>query len=687
MTFSIQQALEAFFSNTGGNGVWYGGTGQSGDITGNVTGGGGTGSSYGNYQIDAEGNVYVKNDDGQWVPAPDMTVPELPDVEWVTELDQTITDYTPEVVITDEGAEYRIYPDGAEYITLPSGTRYFVHPDGNVYAPVYYLNDDNNLQERDEWIRIWPLPPYLIPNGGAPHLPNDDGSPAPLDPVPPAVDPVPNIIRIKIEGESGSLVIAIPRLVVGTSGNDVLTSSGVLNGGAGDDLLKGGAGADTLIGGDGFDMASYENADSTVYASLVGNVAAMDRIVGIEGLIGSAFGDQFIGDANANRLDGRGGADMLDGGAGSDTLQGGSGDDALKGGAGADLLNSGSDNDWLDGGAGADTIDGGAGWDVASYQSATSGVTVDLTSHANGGAAAGDMILNVEVLQGSNHNDMLTGIDNGNGHGVQLYGEGGDDGLVGKGGGDYLFGGAGNDWLDGGAGGDVLDGGEGWDVLSYQSATSGVAVDLTGNANGGAAAGDAISNIEVVQGSNFDDSLVGVDRGGGHGVELHGEGGNDNMRGAAGGDRLYGGAGNDWIAGLAGSDLVEGGAGNDIVGGQEGNDTLNGGAGSDELWGGSGADMFLFNTALGAGVDQLKDFAAEDVIVLDHNVFTGLSLGLGTAGLKYGTVATSTSQHILYDQGTGALSYDVDGSGSQVAVQFAKLAAGMQMSAYQFLVI
>jgi hypothetical protein len=130
MTFSIQQALEAFFSNTGGNGVWYGGTGQSRDITGNVTGGGGTGSSYGNYQIDAEGNVYVKNDDGQWVPAPDMTVPELPDVEWVTELDQTITDYTPEVVITDEGAEYRIYPDGAEYITLPSGTRYFVHPDG-----------------------------------------------------------------------------------------------------------------------------------------------------------------------------------------------------------------------------------------------------------------------------------------------------------------------------------------------------------------------------------------------------------------------------------------------------------------------------------------------------------------------------------------------------------------------------
>jgi Ca2+-binding RTX toxin-like protein len=151
-----------------------------------------------------------------------------------------------------------------------------------------------------------------------------------------------------------------------------------------------------------------------------------------------------------------------------------------------------------------------------------------------------------------------------------------------------------------------------------------VAVNLASNANGGAAYGDVVSNIEVLLGSTYDASLVGFDRGGGHGVELHGEGGNDNMRGAAGGDRLYGGAGNDWIAGLAGSDLVEGGAGNDIVGGQEGNDTLNGGAGSDELWGGSGADVFLFNTVLGTGVDQLKDFSAAeaDRIVLDHNVFT-----------------------------------------------------------------
>ncbi len=246
-------------------------------------------------------------------------------------------------------------------------------------------------------------------------------------------------------------------------------------------------------------------------------------------------------------LHGGGGNDTIIGAAGDDALFGGTGDDALTGNAGQDLLLGGTGNDWLNGGAGADLMDGGSGWDVASYQSAKGGVTVDLTTNLNSGAAAGDTILSVEVLQGSNFNDRLTGIDNGNGHGVQLYGEGGDDGLIGKGGGDYLF---------GGAGGDVLNGGEGWDMVSYQSATSGVAVDMASNANGGAAAGDTLSNIEVVQGSDLDDSLVGVDRGGGHGVELHGEGGNDNMRGTAGGDRLYGGAGNDRIAGLAGSDLV-----------------------------------------------------------------------------------------------------------------------------------
>jgi hypothetical protein len=68
MTFSLEQALAEYFDNTGGQGVWWGGTGQGGAITGNVTGGGGSGSSYGSYQVGADGRVYVRNTDGQFVP-------------------------------------------------------------------------------------------------------------------------------------------------------------------------------------------------------------------------------------------------------------------------------------------------------------------------------------------------------------------------------------------------------------------------------------------------------------------------------------------------------------------------------------------------------------------------------------------------------------------------------------------
>jgi len=365
----------------------------------------------------------------------------------------------------------------------------------------------------------------------------------------------------------------------------------------------------------------------------------------IENAIGGSGHDSIKGNAANNRLDGGAGNDGLTGGAGNDTLLGGSG------------------NDWLDGGTGADLLNGGAGWDVVSYYSATSGVTVDLTTNANGGAASGDVLYDIEVLQGSNYNDVLTSVDRGGGNGAQLYGEGGDDGLIGKGGGDYLFGGAGNDWLDGGPGGDVLDGGAGWDVLSYYSATSGVTVDLTTNANGGAAYGDLISNIEVVQGSNYDDVLTGIDNGGGNGVQLYGEAGNDVLTGKGGGDYLFGGSGNDW---------------------------LDSGFGCDVLIGGSGADQFRFTTALGAGnVDTIQDFSAAegDRIVLSRAVFMDIGVGaLSSTYFKAGA-ATSFEHHILYDQASGGLFYDIDGSGGVAAIKFAALTAGTALNASHFLIV
>lgn len=503
-------------------------------------------------------------------------------------------------------------------------------------------------------------------------------------------------------GTSGNDTITGSGLLLGYEGNDSLTGgigndtldggmgndylvgnegADQLDGGAGNDWLDGGTGADRLDGGDGWDVASYLlSATSGVTVNLTtnanGGAAAGDKLLNVEAVEGSNYGDTLVGL-------------LREGGQGVE-LSGKGGNDTLIGKAGADRLYGGDDNDWIDGGAGSDTMDGGAGWDLVYYRDATSGIIVNLTTNENGGAAAGDVLINFEAVQGSNYNDVITGIHRGGGHGVELHGEGGDDVLIGKEGGDRLYGDDGNDWLDGGAGGDILEGWAGWDLVSYKSASSGVAVNMATNANGGAAYGDVLSNIEVLQGSDYDDSLTGVDRGGGNGVELHGEGGNDQLRGAAGGDRLYGDNGNDWLAGLQGSDLVYGGDGNDVVGGQEGNDTLNGGNGSDEMWGGSGADWFLFDTALGAGnVDQLKDFSSAegDMIILNRNVFSALGIGvLSGSAFKVGA-ATSTSHKILYNAYTGDLSYDVDGWGAAAAVKIATLNPGTALGASNFFVV
>jgi Ca2+-binding RTX toxin-like protein len=54
---------------------------------------------------------------------------------------------------------------------------------------------------------------------------------------------------------------------------------------------------------------------------------------------------------------------------------------------------------------------------------------------------------------------------------------------------------------------------------------------------------------------------------------------------------------------------------------------------------------------------------------------------------RTGTKALDHNDHILYDRATGTLSYDADGNGSIAAVQFAKVAAGLALSASDFYTI
>ena len=136
----------------------------------------------------------------------------------------------------------------------------------------------------------------------------------------------------------------------------------------------------------------------------------------------------------------------------SDKLSGTDADEELDGGAGDDLL---------EGGAGADMLMGGAGFDIASYRTSDAGVEVSLQDGTGlGGHAEGDTLADIEALEGSDHNDVLTGDDGAN----WLFGNAGNDELDGGGGDDWLYGGAGYNIMEGGAGADVL---RGLEVLTF----------------------------------------------------------------------------------------------------------------------------------------------------------------------------------------------------------------------------
>jgi Ca2+-binding RTX toxin-like protein len=142
--------------------------------------------------------------------------------------------------------------------------------------------------------------------------------------------------------------------------------------------------------------------------------------------------------------------DWLFGADGVDTLSAHDGDDVLFGGAQNDQLTGGTGNDFLDGGAGADRLDGGADTassgglgDAASYAFAPGGVSVSLaTGSGTRGDAAGDTLIGIENLVGSEFADDLAG-------------NAGTNLVLGLGGNDRITGGAGIDGIDGGPGVDT----------------------------------------------------------------------------------------------------------------------------------------------------------------------------------------------------------------------------------------
>ncbi|WP_426235100.1 beta strand repeat-containing protein [Pseudomonas sp. TWP3-2] len=416
--------------------------------------------------------------------------------------------------------------------------------------------------------------------------------------------------EVRVSYKDHTLAANVERLTY--TGTGAFTGIGnaldnIITGGNGNDLLYGGGGADQFIGGGGMDTVSY--ADSTVGVSInlkTGintGIALGDTYSSIEAMRGSNFNDVFVG------------------------------------------------------GTAAHAFDGGTGLDLVSYESSDSAVTIDLKTNVNAGDAAGDTFAAIEILQGSNFADTLSGT-------------------------------ALNDNIVGGAGADVIDGREGIDTAWYVNSATAVNINLqTGVNQGGDAQGDMLINVENIIGSNFNDTLTGnalangFEGGLGNDV-IYGGDGNDVIYGsfntplgpfsvdvAAGGpqaDMLYGGNGSDRIFSAAddrgtfafgedGNDAIsvvngtaDGGAGNDNLLGTGKNFVLLGGAGNDDMTfgalftppgqmiasgfanGGEGDDTYYVNTRLQVTIRD-DGLSTNDTLIL-NNIESASTLQLDRVG-------------------------------------------------------
>jgi Ca2+-binding RTX toxin-like protein len=125
------------------------------------------------------------------------------------------------------------------------------------------------------------------------------------------------------------------------------------------------------------------------------------------------------------------------------TISGTDGNDSINARASTvDYVNAKGGNDTITGVGSKDYIDGGLGIDTISYHWSGSYVNVDLerTTQSNGDAS-GDVLVNIENITGSGHNDILRG----NAAANVINGANGQDVLSGGNGADTLIGGAGND--------------------------------------------------------------------------------------------------------------------------------------------------------------------------------------------------------------------------------------------------
>ena len=194
-----------------------------------------------------------------------------------------------------------------------------------------------------------------------------------------------------------------------------------------------------------------------------------------------------------------------------------------------------------------------------------SSIAVDLQSGSATSADGIDTLSSIENIQGSDHDDFITGnaLDN------QLAGGAGNDTLDGLEGNDRLIGNGGSDLFLDWQGFNTIIGGDGEDTISYANFSPNSLFFLrspTVTINLG-------ENFSDLQGFNLFD-LPGFNSSERFLVSKNSLNSIENAVGSHLGDSIYGNAERNKIEGRDGDDLISGGFGDDIINGDDGIDTL-----------------------------------------------------------------------------------------------------------------
>lgn len=492
----------------------------------------------------------------------------------------------------------------------------------------------------------------------------------------------------------------------GGSGDDGLyggSDNDTIYGGTGDDRIDGDTGLDTLVGGFGNDIYNLKLDSSDTILELAGqgtdtvrsffNYSLPDQIerlilVGETATSGSGNAlDNVITTEDAALVSGS--VPEV-----NHTILGGDGNDLIQSGSGTDTINGQAGNDRLAGWYGTDTLTGGSGADefifatnYSSYFAGYDGIDVitdfnlaegdkliiPLNGFSTGGLAVGNLPA-AQFHSGASATTAAQRLIYNPATGGLFYDR---DGLGGN------------------------------TQQQIAQLATGLSLNQTAiRVDAGFTIPDLSPNSGVIPGKAFA-GTPGSDR-------LFGDENNDAISGLAGDDRISGQEGNDVLNGGGGKDFLVGGFGSDtaigeteddvlygewgedVLSGDAGNDTLAGGIGNDRLFGGLGQDRFNFYLPAAGDVDEITDFnPSEDRIGLfvGDNLVTsfadaGFALNQPIAATQFqlGANALESDDRIIYNSATGALLFDVDGTGAIAAIQIATLPLGLTtLSANNFL--